>query len=460
MFCKDCGNEMPNDSLFCPKCGSRNEKSSPTGNIKRCETCKKEFIGDLLFCDSCGGVLVQGNALQGEKQQSQQVYSNSPNPPNHVHVPPHVQNSSAYGAQVPPNTTTQMPQYSPYAANPVKKKSKVVPIFLTAFFVTIGIAAVVILSSVIADKKQNNVPKDGPVTNNTNPTGSIKEPVNTSNGSELNYLYSYTELPDVVSLDSDKRFIYSTIYNEEGIAVYTYLFYDENATDADFYKACEDYSQLIQVENNFVYEKEYTEQLYEETGEAANYLTRNDYGLSITASIEDSLRYAYITIFPLSDEPQSNDTPQVTVELPNYNKYLVDREIISFTFDETVNMDNGLSFAIYDIVANYPGDGTMTVDITLDLSSYYSDYYMNNGDFMVFPTDDEGNIIADAQPISHITDSAGNFVAMPFLVKASSYDRLTFTYPVPINTIAFSVYATNFLADRATPVYVMDVGYE
>ncbi len=460
MFCKDCGNEVPNDSLFCPNCGSRNEKSSPSGNTKRCETCKKEFTGDQLFCDSCGGVLVQGNALQGEKQQPQQVYSSSPNPPNHVHVPPYAQNSSAYGAQVPPNATPQMPQYSTYAANPVKKKSKVVPIFLTAFLVTIGIAAVLIISNGIADKKQSNVPKDSPVTNNTNPTGSIKDPLNTSNGSELNYLYSYTELPDVVSLDSDKRFIYSTIYNEDGIVVYTYLFYDENASDADFYRACEDYSQLIQVENSFVYEKEYTEQQYEQTGEAANYLTRDDYGLSITAGIEDSLRYAFITIFPLSDESPSNDTPQVTLELPNYNSYLVDREIKVFTYDETVNMDNGLSFAIYDVVANYPGDGTMTIDITLDLSSYGSGYYMNNGDFMVVPTDNEGYIIADAQPISYITDSTGKFVAMPFLVKASSYDRLTFTYPVPINTMAFTIYGTNFLANQATPVYVMDVGFE
>lgn len=79
---------------------------------------------------------------------------------------------------------------------------------------------------------------------------------------------------------------------------------------------------------------------------------------------------------------------------------------------------------------------------------------------MVFPMDTEGYVIADAQPISYITDSEGYLVTMPFLVNASAYRRLTFTYAVPIDTYAFSIYATNYIAGQSTPVYMMDVVYD
>lgn len=146
--------------------------------------------------------------------------------------------------------------------------------------------------------------------------------------------------------------------------------------------------------------------------------------------------------------------------MPNFNTYLAGREIKKFTYDETVSMENGLSFMIYDVMGNYPGDGSMTIDITMDLSSWYTDYYLNNGDFMILPVDVNGNILSDSIPISFVKNSNGNDVSMPFLVSASSYESYTFTYVVPSNTSAFSIYASNVVGNNPTdPVYVMGVGY-
>ena len=461
MFCKYCGNEMPKDSLFCPKCGQRKEDSGVTGNIKRCEACKKEFSGDRLFCDSCGGALVETGAMKNENQPVQ-VYPSSMNHQSIDNMP--FQGQPSYGSQIPPAGMTQPPQYSYSPTTPAKKKRVILPVILITLFATLGVLAVAILSGVFSDKKPNNTPS--PAVSTIDPNGGTNVPDSNTNESvkpivthEQNYQYSYVELPDVISLDSDKRFIYSGDYNEEGIAIYAYLFYDETAADADFYRACDDYIKLLQEENGFIYEEEFTNQQYEQTGMIAEFLSREEYLISITATNEGSLRYAYISIIPIDGEVQ--DVPvQEANELPNYNNYLLGREIKNFTFDETVNMDNGLSFSLYNVLISYNPDQTMTVEVILDLSSYYSDYYFNNGDFMVFPMDTEGYVIADAQPISYITDSEGYLVTMPFLVNASAYRRLTFTYAVPIDTYAFSIYATNYIAGQSTPVYMMDVVYD
>lgn len=101
----------------------------------------------------------------------------------------------------------------------------------------------------------------------------------------------------------------------------------------------------------------------------------------------------------------------------------------------------------------------MAVDVTLDLSSWYSDYYSNNGDFMILPFDDKGNVLSDAIPINYITDTKGSAVSMPFLVNSSTYDNYTFTYAAPADTAAFQIYASNVLVDESSPIYVIDIGF-
>jgi hypothetical protein len=350
-----------------------------------------------------------------------------------------------------------------------KKMISPLMVFVISFLATIAVTSIVLLILVlngvdILGKNSKNVydsNNEQKVVDDADDNEDWVDIGDATEGSPVyNYKYSYAELPNVVSVDSDGRFIYSTKNADNGVVVYSYLFNEENATIADFYQACEDYSILLQKENGFVYQKEYSEEQYENTKVPANYLTKGDIGISVTASVEDSLYYAYIIIFPLYMETTDEDT-QTVIDMPNYNAYLAGREKAYFTYDEMISMENGISFAIYDVIARLPGDGTIAIDIMMDISSWYEDYYLNNGDFMILPVDSDNNIISDAIPTSYITDSAGNNVPMPFLVSTSSYVEYTLTYAVPSNTAAFSIYASNVYGDDYYgPVYVMDVGYK
>lgn len=56
--CNSCGKELPEDSLFCQYCGSKDilsvETQSNNRNFKRCIDCGKELPLDSDFCQYCG----------------------------------------------------------------------------------------------------------------------------------------------------------------------------------------------------------------------------------------------------------------------------------------------------------------------------------------------------------------------------------------------------------------------
>jgi hypothetical protein len=443
MFCRNCGKEISNDSVYCHDCGAKVESIPLSGAEPQVTPDDKD-------------------TFDGEVNQAD-------------YVPQHEAGSnSSYGAKQTPRHEATPP--NPYAAYNAVMKKRVTPrkAFYIAFFVTIGLFIIFIAIGAIIERNEN-ADAAGLVVNTDEKDNTVYD-----------YKYSYNELRGVVSLDSDARFVYSFDYFEEDVTVYTFLFNDKNATEAAFNQACDDYALLLQEVSGFTYETEYTEQRYSETGVFVDYLTRGRHGLSISGSYENSLYYAHISIFHLSKikdvsagqqdigadtrdisagqqdmgAETQNDGTNTQLNMPNYNTYLADREIKGFSYDETVNMDNGLSFVLYDVISNWHSDGTMTVDITLDLSSYYMDYYMNNGDFMVLPLDGNDKVLADSQPIAYILDDTENIVEMPFLVSASSYIRYTFTYFVPPETKKFFIFATNATNEDLTkPVYVMSVGF-
>jgi hypothetical protein len=270
--------------------------------------------------------------------------------------------------------------------------------------------------------------------------------------------YNYTELPDVLSLDSDLRFSYVDYFSLSDSSVYSFQFNEINATEADFYNACEEYSLLLQELNGFTYEPDISDQKYAESGLVVYYLTKDNYGISITASLEDLHYFAYINIYSLAGEIDSSEVIG-EIDMLNYDSFLANRDSISFTSAETVNMENGLSLYIYEVMGNYTEDENVVIDVVLDISSYYSDYYLNNGDFFILPLDATGNILSDAIPIGWVIDGAGNEVTMPFLLSSSSYDSYTFYFPVPNDTMTLLLYATNILKDDYSfPVHVMQVG--
>lgn len=427
--------------------------------------------GCLMFCQSCGKEIDQGNSFCsncGSQVISNNEVSNNSNPP--------FQDISALPPQGIPQSPIQgMPELPPYTApNNVsispKKKSKIwIPITIgVGIFLLVLITAIILfnrffnrLGSQIRDTMESQITIDdsSPNEDSWDDSETYIDDAEVNEENEYVITYSYAELPDVLSLDSDIRFSYVDYLSTDGVFVYTFQFNELNAGESDFLQACDDYSILLQEISGFTYEQEYTEQQYAETGILANYLTRDNYGMGITAETVDSEHYAYISIFPLVEDTVDVEVIPEDISMPNYDYFLAGRDIVEYTFDETVNMENGLSFYIYDAIANYPGDGSYTIDITLDISSYYEDYHINNGDFMLIPFDSEGSILSDAIPINKIYNEWGYEMIYPFVLSASSYEYYTLSYPIPTETAIFLLYAANVLNDDYSyPVYVMEVG--
>ena len=59
MFCQNCGKEMPNDSMFCPECGAKQEvevavqQAVQSGPVKYCSDCGAQIPADSRFCPEC-----------------------------------------------------------------------------------------------------------------------------------------------------------------------------------------------------------------------------------------------------------------------------------------------------------------------------------------------------------------------------------------------------------------------
>lgn len=49
-FCAKCANQIPDDAVFCVKCGAKVERRTEA----TCERCGAEMPEDMLFCPSCG----------------------------------------------------------------------------------------------------------------------------------------------------------------------------------------------------------------------------------------------------------------------------------------------------------------------------------------------------------------------------------------------------------------------
>lgn len=63
--CHNCGNELPDESLFCSKCGAKIEKpiiedqeiEEIIENTLKCPNCNSDVSEDMAFCTECGNKL-------------------------------------------------------------------------------------------------------------------------------------------------------------------------------------------------------------------------------------------------------------------------------------------------------------------------------------------------------------------------------------------------------------------
>lgn len=140
MFCQNCGKEMPDDSMFCPECGTKVEQQSAQpvsqpqnivdGETKRCENCGCQIPVDSKFCPECrtkqSGT---GDAPQMQPQARESGYQQQ----NYCY-------QQNYGAQ-------QNAPLSPEELGKIKKRNKILGISVAALIAICLV--IVVLSSVI-----------------------------------------------------------------------------------------------------------------------------------------------------------------------------------------------------------------------------------------------------------------------------------------------------------------------
>lgn len=146
MFCQNCGKEMPDDSMFCPECGTKVEQqpvaqpvsqpqSIEEGATKSCENCGCQIPVDSRFCPECRTKQSGTNDApqmqpQSRENTQQQNYYQQQN----------------YGYQQNYNAQQNV-QLSPEEMEKVKKRNKILGLSVAALIAICVV--IVVLSSVI-----------------------------------------------------------------------------------------------------------------------------------------------------------------------------------------------------------------------------------------------------------------------------------------------------------------------
>lgn len=393
---------------------------------------------------------------------------------------------------IPPLPPT--PPGSMYGPESGKKKSKVLIVIVIGVVALIFmIVAIIIITKVVRLLKttndiQNEItdtyvddtymdPNIEDTTGDTDSTNSSGEDVITEDTSDDSYhiAYSYKEIPDLLSIDSDSRFSYYDKTVGEDYVTYTFLYSYADATEEDFNTSISDYCDLLTSLNGYYYEEEFGTNQYEETGKKIDYYSKDNTAIGVTAGIEDTGWFAYIDIYDLTDSTVNsavgdgtvddsiieNNTDAGSVEDHNgqsdnynYSYYIAGRDSQYFDLNTEVVMDNGIAFYLYDAIVTDLGDGTAQIDCNMDLAAVKPDTYLYTDDFLIMPTDSSGNGIGDASLVEYVVDRNGEYITAPYLLDTENYDKYTLSFIVPAAATSFSVFGTNVSEGYAVgPVY-------
>lgn len=71
--CKNCGNMLGDDELFCSRC----KALVAANNVKMCPKCQKTYGSDDAFCDTCGSQLVYAKRQQNKIETTNVAASNA-----------------------------------------------------------------------------------------------------------------------------------------------------------------------------------------------------------------------------------------------------------------------------------------------------------------------------------------------------------------------------------------------
>jgi len=162
--------------------------------------------------------------------------------------------------------------------------------------------------------------------------------------------------------------------------------------------------------------------------------------------------------YPDDDNYSEDDTYSDYDTYSNYDSFIQGRELQYYEQYSEVVMENGIGFYLNDILVTDLGDGTATVDMNIDLISYYDENYLYNEDFLMLPMDKAGNALSDACSVGYIRDSNGNDISIPMLLNTEEYQNYVITFIVPTNMENFNVYGINYSTEGFSgPVYCIEM---
>lgn len=489
MICKGCGNDIPDNQILCPSCGSKLDWTSNTVNTKKCIRCGKGFADTEIICDICGESLtpmhyqVQGNptnytasnqAVDNQQQSNYMINESNPN-------------SQGQG----PNQAPNQGQFSPYSERyqgakekqSLKRKNSLSPLFIIILVVGIILLSAIAIgitgflgyrfykkyktnsSESLVNDSRTDLNLDGipeiPENGNQDNYDEINPGEGELDGAEIpvyKFRYSYTELPDVISIDSDVRFTY---YNQNlgaDVITYTYVFQNTDSSSKDFYDAIESYCSYLITLNGFYYEEEFSLDQYNETGVAIEYLSKDNTVLGIESSIEPTGWFVHINIYDISEEvpPEEDDSSEITYNY--YSYYLKGRDSIDFNLAEEVIMENGIAFYLDGCTVTDLGDGTAQVDCVINLLAVKEDTYLYTDSFLILPMDREGHNLGDVCLLESLADESEQFHYVPYLLSIEEYRKYTLSFKVPAETELLSIYGTNLLNGfRMGPTYDINI---
>ncbi len=269
-----------------------------------------------------------------------------------------------------------------------------------------------------------------------------------------NEYFSYTELPDVISIDSDWRFMLNDRYEQENSICYEFLFASEGSED-EFYMGIAAYETLLEEKCGFLYEEGITDGQNQQAGEQIDYYSQGDILLGVsTQKLEDSY-YVTINLFLPPEDTQDGGQQE---SYNNYNYFVIGREQTVFDLKQEVTMENKISFLLDEINITDLGDGNSVFVAEIKMKSEQKGNYFCLDDFLILPMDAEYNMLADATAAAYVKDVDGNELTAPLELPTEDYGIYTVSFILPMNTQNFNVYGTNYYNDGFSgPVYLCEM---
>ncbi len=74
MKCSKCGYEIPDNAMFCPKCGAMQDTKADNESGIYCPFCGKKTPSDSIYCEECGKYIIHSNREKKRKRDRRKLF--------------------------------------------------------------------------------------------------------------------------------------------------------------------------------------------------------------------------------------------------------------------------------------------------------------------------------------------------------------------------------------------------